>query len=183
MIKCIGFSVLFFLLISKKNAAQIEKTYFVSPGIKLGYTFGAGFTYGAILDAGVNSTSNSEIRNLKYGVSLGFTFIKVKKYTHRMSTISLMAQNDFTTIKLGIGKVKNPWGYSRRNKCKVFGAYVDMSFAYPSAYSPWIGLSYFKYKRANWAWFSNPYKTFYINYKYDALNPIYNAQEKGAVFK
>lgn len=181
MKKYIGISLLFTTLFSLKSFAQSEKKYFISPGVKFGYTFGAGFSYGATIDVGV--TNNSFIDHGKYGLSFNYTFIKVKKYTHRMRTINLMAQNDFACIKLGIGSVRNPWGYGKRNKCIVHGTNIDLSFAYPNKFSPWVGLSYFKYQRAAWAWFNKPYTTLYLNYKYDVLSPMYNNLENNNILK
>lgn len=183
MIKNIGFFVFISLVVSGKINAQLQKTYFISPGIKLGYTFKAGISYGATLDIGVHDRSNSIVDNLKYGISLNYTFIKVKKYTHRLRSINLMAQNDFATLKLGLGKVKNPWGFGKRNKCRVPGINMDINFAFPNKYSPWIGFSLFKYKNADWAWFNKPYQTLYINYKYDVMSPIYNVQEQSGILK
>lgn len=176
MSKTIGFFLLVFTLFYTNAKSQELGTVFVSPGIKFGHTLGAGFTYGFTLDVGVQN--NFYMKNGKYGVSFNYSFIKVKKYTHRQFTFNLMAQNDFSKIKLGVGTVKNPWGYSKRNKCHVEGFNFDASFSYPNQYSPWIGFSYFKYERAAWAWFMKPYKTIYVNYNYDVLQPVYQLNKQ-----
>lgn len=181
MIKTIGFQLFFLACVCQKINAQDLQKYFVSPGVKLGYSFGAGVSYGITLDAGIKD--NTYLNNGKYGLSFNYTFIKVKKYTHRMRTINLMVQNDYACIKLGFGRVRNPWGYSKRNKCIVHGTNVDLSFSYPGKFTPWIGACYFKYQRASWAWFNKPYSTIYLNYKYDVISPIYDKLENIEVLK
>lgn len=174
MKKSIGLMLLFLSIIYQNTTAQDLQKYYVSMGIKLGYTFGAGFTYGATLDAGVKD--NSYLTNGKYGISISYALVNVKKYTHRMRTFNFMAQNDFACIKTGIGSVRNPWGYGKRNKCIVHGFNLDLSATYPNQFSPWIGVSYFKFQRANWAWFDKPYSTLYLNYKYNTLDMFHNTQ-------
>lgn len=92
-----------------------------------------------------------------------------RHYTHRARSLfsTFMFQTDFVDVKLGIGRVKNPWGNG--NRCIIHGPTADISFAYPNIYSPWIGFKTFRYNFADWAWFSKPYNTVYIKYKYDII--------------
>lgn len=181
MVKNIGFSILFLVFLQAVSYSQELGTTFVSPGVKFGHTFGAGFTWGFTLDVGVQN--DFIVKNGKSGVSFSYSFINVKKYTHRQFTMNYLFQNDFTRIKIGLGTVRNPWGYNKRNKCRVSGFNADVSFSYPNQYSPWIGISYFKFRRADWAWFMKPYTTAYINYSYDVLKPVYKMAEKQQALK
>lgn len=144
-----------------------NKPIFITPGISIGYTFGAKINYGFSLDVGIID-KQTNLTN-KYGLSFYQYFVKTNKHTHRLRSFSIMYQNDYLNIKLGRGRAKNPWGFTNRNKCIVHGFCFDISASYPSIYSPWIGYRLFKFPLADWAWFMKPYNSVYINYKYDII--------------
>lgn len=144
-----------------------NKPVFVSPGISVGYTFGARFNYGFCLDVGL--LDKGKTLNSRYGFSFYEYFVHTHQHTHRLRSFSLMYQNDYLDLKGGIGRAKNPWGYGHRNKCIVRGLAFDVSASYPSPFSPWIGYRLFKYPQANWAWYMKPYQSVYIKYKYDII--------------
>ena len=144
-----------------------NKPVFISPGVSVGYTFGAKFNYGFVLDFGLAS-QNSPTHD-KVGFSFYQYFVHTGKHVHRLRSFSIMYQNDYVDFKIGRGRAKNPWGYTNRNKCTVHGLALDISASYPSKYSPWIGYRLFKFNRADWAWFMKPYNSIYIKYKYDVI--------------
>ena len=84
-----------------------------------------------------------------------------------------MIQNNFLDFKIGYGRAKNKWGYTgggaKGNKCIVHGFNLDISASYPNQYSPWIGFRTFRYNNFAWAWFTKPYNSVYIKYKYDII--------------
>lgn len=162
------------LMVSLGKAQDLSNQhFFVSPGLSVGYTFGAKFNYGFVIDFGVSDVK-SPIHD-KFGFSFYQYFVHTKKHLHRLRSFSLMYQNDYVDFKIGRGRAKNPWGYTNRNKCIVHGLTLDVSASLPSAYSPWIGYRLFKFNRADWAWFMGPYHSAYIKYKYDVMqNSSYN---------
>jgi hypothetical protein len=146
--------------------------FFFSPGLTVGYTLGAGTNWGFMFDTGLTGTIKGV--DVKYGTSIFWYYISVQSsatrhYKHRARSLfgCLMLQTDFVDLKAGLGRMKNPWGND--NKCIVHGFTADVSFAYPSVYSPWIGFKTFRYNRESWAWFSDPYHTLYVKYKYDVI--------------
>lgn len=165
----ISISLIFLIIgyFSVSGQSFSKQEYFVSPGLTIGYTIGAKINYGFVLDLGkIDKTNNG---NLRYGFSFYYYFVQTKTHLHRLRSFSLMAQTDFLDIKLGIGRAKNPWGYQNGNRCIVRGLCFDISGAYPNIYSPWLGYRYFKFNRADWAWFFTPYNSIYLKYKYDII--------------
>lgn len=77
-------SFLFFLILNSSfSKTPFTDNIFISPGITIGYTFGAGINYGYSLDVGlINSLLDHT--NVRYGLSYYKYFVKVKKYTHRL---------------------------------------------------------------------------------------------------
>jgi len=163
----VGLVVVFALSIAQAQTKS-EKSFFCSPGISVGYTFGAKFNFGFVVDAGIidKRLNNFEFR---YGASFTQYYVQTKTHVHRLRSFSLMAQTDFVDVKLGIGRVRNKWGASHSNRCITHGISYDVSFAYPNEYSPWIGYRRFVYRPSSWAWFTTPYNSIYVKYKYDII--------------
>jgi hypothetical protein len=150
------------------NAQQLMgQGVFLSPGITAGYTIGAGCNLGFALETGIRE--RKAVNPFKYGMSFSWGIVNTKRYVHRLRTTDLLVKNDYVDMKLGIGRVKNKWGYSGHNRCVTHGLSMDISFAYPSPYSPWIGFKTFRYKYSSWAWFFRPYNSFYTRIDYDLL--------------
>jgi hypothetical protein len=145
-----------------------DKAFFCSPGITVGYTFGAKLNFGFVLDAGVIDKLSNNFE-LRYGVSFYQYYVQTKTHMHRLRSFSLMAQTDFIDVKLGIGRARNKWGSGHNNRCITRGISYGVSFAYPNKYSPWIGFRQFIYPPSSWAWFTTPYNSVYIKYKYDII--------------
>lgn len=166
---------LFLCLNSGNSFAQKigNQFYFVSPGASIGYTFGAGIKWGFNFDLGLKQ--NELVNSWKYGVSFSYYFVSVsqgyhyKRSFHRLRSTNLMLKNNFIDVKMGLGRARNKWGYDSRNGCIVHGFNIDLSFAYPNRFSPWVGLKSFRYKDSNWRWFDKPYTSVYIKYNADEL--------------
>jgi hypothetical protein len=145
-----------------------NKNIFCSPGISIGYTFGAKINYGFVFDFGLIDNISKNM-NLRYGFSYYQYYVKTKTHTHRLRSFSIMGQTDFADVKIGIGRARNKWGFGNKNKCITRGISYDVSFALPDKYSPWLGFRHFKYNTAGWAWFLTPYNSIYLKYKYDII--------------
>src|ERR1051325_9942399 len=124
----VGFCTLVFLWQTSLSARSFTDNLFISPGLTIGYTFGAGINYGYCIDAGLIKplTNNS---NVRYGISFSNYFVKTKKYTHRLRSISVMGQTDFADLKVGLGRARNKWG--RANRCITHGISYDFSIVDP----------------------------------------------------
>ncbi len=138
-----------------------------SAALKVGYTFGAGFTYGYELSISMNVLSQPN--NMSLGISHTHYWMNVNKRfhhqrAHNISAISLMAKGDFYDVKYGWGRVLNKWGADRRNHCYITGTYLDLSINSPTIPDLAIGASGFFYKAYKWPWFNQPYYTLYTRY-------------------
>lgn len=169
--KNIFFIFILFFPFNGYTQENLYKHSFVSPGLSFGYTFGAGINYGFVLDVGIINNPNPN--SLKYGISFAYYFVRTNKYVHRLRSVNAMIQNNFLDVKVGFGRAKNKWGYTggggKGNRCIVHGFNFDVSAAYPNIYSPWIGYRTFRYNNFNWAWFTKPYNSVYVKYKYDII--------------
>ena len=155
-------SILSFGISIKSQDLFKQKTY-LSPEVSIGYTFGAKVNVGFGLDFGFIDNHNE---NLRYGLSLNYNLIRVRDRFHRQILLNVMLQNEFIDLKFGAGRLRNGWGYENRNKCIVYGLAGDISFNYPSIYSPKIGYRGFLYNKRQWAWFEHQYNSIYIGYEY-----------------
>jgi hypothetical protein len=143
----------------------IKRAYFTSPGVHIGYTFGALLTYGVTLDAGIKTAEAGS----HYGISLSYSHIQTKKHVHRLRTFSFMGGTSYAQFKAGWGRVRNKWGYGNQNKCITHGILLEAGFSYPDEFSPMAGFRTFRYRRSDWAWFTSPYNTLYLEYRYNAI--------------
>ncbi|HWY38384.1 MAG TPA: hypothetical protein VNY73_07475 [Bacteroidia bacterium] len=155
--------------------------FFITPGVSIGYTFGAKINYGFTLDMGYALKEKGA--TYKAGLSLGYYLVKTKHSTHRLRSFNLLAENNFMSVKIGVGRARNPWGYGRRNRCIVHGYNYDVSFTLPGdPYSPWVGIKRFVYKPSQWAWFYQPYTSLYVQEKYTFLQQD-NTGKNPSIFK
>lgn len=138
--------------------------------MEMGYTFGAGFRWGIVVDYGLYKGSISGIP-VNYGFSYSLNWVYVKNIRdaghHRLSSLSLMAESENFDVKIGYGLAVNPWGYSNTNACLVRGLSYDVSFTNPTQFMPWIGYKSLVYRKMSWVWFDHYYNTLYTKYKYD----------------
>ena len=158
--------ILFFLLISSSTMlAQKDffKNTYVSPEISVGYTFNARIHIGFGLDL---AWYNSENPQMRYGFSFSYNLIRVRDRFHRQSALSLMHQTAYSDIKIGIGRMRNGWGFENRNACIVWGLASDVSFNLDHKFSPKIGYRNFFYPKRKWAWFEHYYHSLYLGYEY-----------------
>jgi hypothetical protein len=167
--KRIAIYILTVLLGGQKVSGQnfFNRPVFISPGLTVGYTINAKMNFGFTLDVGI--IDKNKVAENKYGFSFYQYYIYTGKHMHRLRSVSVMYQNSYVDVKFGRGRAKNPWGYSNRNRCIVHGFALDVSFTYPSVYSPWLGYRLFSFNKADWAWFMTNYNTIYLKYKFDVI--------------
>jgi hypothetical protein len=143
---------------------------YLSGGLSAGYTFGAGFTFGYELNAGLFSINN-RVEPVHAGITFGRYWVRVRyrrtAYLHRVRFFGVMAESNYFDLKAGWGQARNIWGRGGNNRCKVGGIYYDLGLTTKNPYLPWIGVRQFSYPVSAWAWFWRPYTTVYAKYKYD----------------
>lgn len=147
---------------------------FVSPRINIGYTFGAGMTYG--FDIFVGGYSLDE---LNLGLSYSYYFVNTNTGNHRIQTINLTVDNPMIHAQLGAGMVKRVWGLHNVNKAKVSGINVDISVGFDEYHAPWVGVKGFIHNRRKWPFFDLPsYISIYTYFKTPEIE-LYDQREEG----
>lgn len=150
------------------NAQFLGRTFFLSSAVTVGYTFGARINFGYQVDLGVEKKFNDNMF-MKYGLSFSNYFVKTGKHTHRLRALSIMGSINFLDARVGIGRVKNRWGYGNKNRCVTRGINLDLTAGMANNNMPWIGFREFIYPPANWAWFNRNYSSVYLKYSYNVF--------------
>ncbi len=171
------FILSFLLLLSFENYAQDLQNgpnVYISPRINIGYTFGAGLTYGYDVVVGGYSTENFDL-----GLAFSHYFVNVPKDIHRFKVISLVIENSMINAKIGAGMVSRKWGLRNVNKTKVSGISIDISAGVDEYHAPWVGVKSFIQNRKRWTFFDYPsYISVYTYFKtpeieiYDQRAPL-----------
>jgi len=147
---------------------------FVSPRINLGYTFGAGMTYG--FDIFVSAYS---LDDLNIGLCYSYYFTNTNTGVHRIQTISFTVDNPMIHARLGAGMVKRVWGLHNVNKAKVSGVSVDVSVGFDEYHAPWFGVKGFIHNRRKWPFFDLPsYISAYTYFKTPEIE-LYDQRDEG----
>lgn len=147
---------------------------FVSPRINIGYTFGAGMTYG--VDVFVSAYSMDE---LNFGLTYSYYFANTQTGVHRLQSISLTVDNSMYHIRIGAGTVKRVWGLHNVNKAKVPGISIDASVGFDEYHAPWVGFKSFIHNRRKWPFFDLPsYLSLYSYFKTPEIE-IYDQRQEG----
>lgn len=162
------FFLLLIIFFSKTCFAQ--DNFYIAPALSMGYTFAGGFNIGFDIDFGIWQDSLGPERELNTGFSYSMDWAMVYyDHFHRISSVNFFMATDYYDAKIGFGKVVDPHGYNKVNKCRTYGVNTDISFTDNKIYFPWIGLHLFLYNWNNWYGFNYPYATPYLKYKYDLM--------------
>lgn len=145
---------------------RFEKLY-VTPGISVGFTFGATFNIGANLDL-TTSITNDFDKVQRSGISLGHYLVLSKGgfRPHHISHVNLMFENDYMDIKAGYGLLTYRWGRAQVNKLGQGSFTFDVSFTQRDANIPWFGVKSVFYNQREWIWFDIPYFSVYTRQKF-----------------
>jgi len=144
--------------------------FYFSPGINLGYCLTTGgFSWGLDLNLGYRNQPESLYG---YGINLSKSWTVVKNsyqtHIHRHSIFNVFYESQHIEAKAGYGRLSNPWGYGKNNKCKTSGFNIDIAGSIGDKHLPMLGLRTFLYKRSSWRWADAPYLTLYSQYRYDS---------------
>ena len=167
--------IILILLFSVKVYTQ-EKgngpNVYVSPRINIGYTFGAGITYGYDIVVGAYT-----VGDFNMGLAFSHYFVNVPKDFHRFKTISLMIDHPMINAKIGAGVISRKWGLKSINKAKVPGVSIDISVGVDEYTAPWVGVKSFIYNHNRWMYFNYPsYISVYGYFKSQEIE-IYDRRE------
>ncbi len=151
------------ILLASGAYAQIL-AFDIRPGVNLGYTFGAGLTYGFTADFLVFQASPGDLYS---GISLDNYWVHGKKHKHHLITASVLMENPNFQGKIGYGNASYRWGYGgNRNRCHTKGISWDVSYTTANPHTPRIGYKSFHYLFYRWPWPERFYQTVYTGYRY-----------------
>lgn len=145
---------------------RFEKLY-VTPGISVGFTFGATFNIGVDLDL-TTSITNDFDKTERSGISLGHYLVLSKGgfRPHHITHVNLMFENEYMDIKAGYGLLTYSWGRAQVNKGGQSGFTFDVSFTQRESNIPWFGVKSLFYNQREWIWFDIPYFSVYTRQKF-----------------
>lgn len=142
---------------------------YFAPMITIGYSLGAGFSYGFDFTAGV--TLNDEVDfPLNFAISSKFYFINLNGYANRVVSFNFLIENQYTRIGAGFGEIKRKWGYQNRNVNKTFGPTIDFGLHAGNNYLPWLGFKSV-IPLIDSDWFERDYSiNLYTYFRYNNIN-------------
>ena len=170
---------LFVLFLSAEVVYSQEETneidVFVSPRITIGYTFGTGLNCGFDLGIGVY-----RINDVMLGTNFSYYLVVTDHGSHRIKGITLSAETDYISGRLGLGMVSRKWGLRNVNKARTPGIMIDVSASADAYKAPWVGFKTFVFKRSKWLYYDLPtYTSTYAYFKSQDIE-IYKEDSKNA---
>lgn len=145
---------------------RFEQIY-VTPGISVGYTFGATFNIGVDLDL-TTSITNDFDKTRRAGISISHYLVLSRGgfQPHHISSLNLMFENKILDIKTGYSSLHYRWGRAQVNKGGVNAFNFDLSFTNRANRLPWFGIKSVFYNDRDWVWFEIPYFSVYARQKF-----------------
>jgi hypothetical protein len=137
-----------------------NQRFLFTPGVTVGYTFGAYFTVGGQLNAGFNFGHRKNRLNVG-GISAQYNLVLDYYSWHRITTYSLFYRNNNIDIKMGAG-------IAFTLECRDLGLLLEGSYHLKSLepVSTWVGLRSFLTGPTKY--FDYPhYSSAFARYQYD----------------
>jgi len=147
---------------------------YVLPTIQLGYTFGAGITYG--FNISVSTLQITKIKKLPIDIGLSFSYYWVNfDNPHSIKTLNFFASCQYADIHFGAGDVNKHWGFKGRNRDNVIGYNLDISASPYSDQAPWLGIKKLMLEdEESWDWFpAKNYTSPYLYFKHQKIFIFY----------
>ena len=137
-------------------SAQLRTNVYLSPRLKIGWTFYSGFNYGLELNIGL---FNMKAENPQIDISLApqYMLVNYKGNTHSLISINAVLESDYYRLMLGMGEALTKWGFHGRNSNRAFGYNVAMALSTSSKYTPWVEGQGFVLKNGYWEFYGRPY--------------------------
>lgn len=149
---------------------KILEEVFIRPSLTLGYTFGAGVTYGFDLYVGFQSFTQGKT-DYYYGSSITYYWVNQTHFRHKILTLNMMLETDNYSLNVGLGRVRYVYGVENRNKTVALGYTFDLNVGTFTDYTPWFGYKKFVFNQSKWPWFNRPYSSFYTFFRQPRFMP------------
>lgn len=162
-LKIVFFVLLFNGVVFSQSPDLVNREWLITPGISIGYTFGAYFTVGVELNAGYNLSHKNQTLNV-LGGSIQYSAVLDYYAWHQIITFSGMYRTEDIDLRAGIGDALIWHG----RLCHTPGFYLEGS-AHLSPLQPvstWVGVRTFI--TGSTSFFDYPsYTSLFARYQYE----------------
>ncbi len=148
----------FLLLAVADNVAhaQLKTRVYLSPRLKIGWTFYSGFNYGIEMNIGLFNLK-SEKPEINVSLAPQYMLVNYKGNVHSLISVNAVLESDYYRLMLGMGEALTKWGFNNRNSNKAFGYHVGLALSTSSKFTPWVEGSGFILKNGYWEFYGRPY--------------------------
>lgn len=136
--------------------SQLDTRVFLSPRIKLGWTFYSGFNYGAEIAIGLFNIKK-ENPEINVCISPQYMLVNYKGNVHSILSFNAVLESDFYRVMLGIGSAQTKWGFRNRNSNSALGYNISVALTTESKYSPWVECNVFALHNGYWEFYGRPF--------------------------
>ncbi len=148
----------------------------LAPRITIGYTFGAGINCGFDLGASVY-----RVNDIMTGVNFSYYFVFTGQGNHHIKGVTLAAETEYLSAKIGIGSVSRKWGLRNVNSASTPGIMIDFAASADTYKAPWIGFRAFIFDRSKWMFHELPsYTSAYAYFRTQEIE-IYKQEPNSTV--
>jgi len=147
---------LFLTMNSDMAHAQLRTRVYLSPRLKIGWTFYSGFNYGLEFNIGLFNLKE-EKPEINVSLSPQYMLVNYKGNVHSLISVNAVLESDYYRLMLGMGEAVTKWGFNNRNSNKAFGYNVGMGLSTSSKFTPWIEGNCFVLKNGYWEFYGRPY--------------------------
>ncbi len=145
------------ILLSMQSAySQLHTRVYLSPRLKIGWTFFSGFNYGLDFTIGLFrlKAKNPEINVC---ISPQYMMVNYKGNVHSIVSFNAVLESDYYRLNLGIGKAVTKWGFHNRNSNNALGYNIGVALSTSSVHTPWIEGNVFALSNGYWEFYGRPY--------------------------
>ena len=136
--------------------SQLNTKVYLSPRIKVGWTFFSGFNYGLDLTIGLFNIKK-ENPEINVCIAPQYMMVNYKGNVHTLISFNAVLESDYYRLCLGMGKSITKWGFHNRNSNNALGYNISMALSTESRYTPWIEGSVFALSNGYWEFYGRPY--------------------------
>lgn len=136
--------------------AQLHTKVYLSPRLKIGWTFFSGFNYGLDLTIGLFTLKN-ENPEINVCISPQYMMVNYKGNVHTLISFNAVIESDYYRLNLGVGKAVTKWGFHNRNSNNSLGYNIGVAFSTESEHTPWIEGNVFALHNGYWEFYGRPY--------------------------
>ncbi|MCQ2249547.1 MAG: hypothetical protein MJZ66_00410 [Bacteroidales bacterium] len=157
IVRIFGIVVALFLILAGDVAhAQLRTRVFLSPRLKIGWTFYSGFNYGLEMNIGLFNLKE-EKPEINVCLAPQYMLVNYKGNVHSLISVNAVLESDYYRLTLGMGEALTKWGFNNRNSNKAFGYNVGLGLSTSSKFTPWVEANGFVLKNGYWEFYGRPY--------------------------